>query len=245
MTTTTTVTEKWLAGILAAVLLIACYAGYEVYQSHQRIAVAEAKSAVSEATIKANQDSIKQIQDQLVITNKALEAAKAAPESPKQFVIDVSKYIPSIPQQPTIITIPAQPAQPATLDHPAVPATPEVQNVVLPAADLQALRNYGGTCQEDKASLAACQLVGAKKDVDLKATIAERDVWENTAKGGTFWQRFGSAVRHTTCGGLGVAAGVSTSKVPGSSSLVDFGAGATSDGACELGFWLIGKAHKK
>jgi hypothetical protein len=61
--------------------------------------------------------------------------------------------------------------------------------VVIPAADLPAVRDFSISCQENADKLDAC----AKDQADLKQELAltgqQRDAWKKAAQGGSIWRR--------------------------------------------------------
>jgi hypothetical protein len=86
-----------------------------------------------------------------------------------------------------------------------VPSAPVVQ---IPQVDFAALQNGAITCQENEAKLEACTLTAADTAVELKATTAQRDEWEKTAKGGSWWHRTLTAAKWIGIGaGVGYATG--------------------------------------
>jgi hypothetical protein len=112
--------------------------------------------------------------------------------------------------------------------------------VLIPSADLQALRNYGLTCQQNANSLVTCQGVGKDKDAQFVAMQAYRDSWKNLASGGTKTHRFFVALKHGACGFTGGIAGMAVAD----HNTVTNGAivGAGTVGACELTAWLVGRS---
>jgi oligoribonuclease NrnB/cAMP/cGMP phosphodiesterase (DHH superfamily) len=86
---------------------------------------------------------------------------------------------------------------------------------VIPQADIPAFQAYKLDCDESSAKLTACSLNAASAAViqqgtadQLAAVTKDRDTWEATAKGGTFWQRFKhDAIVITVTAGAAYAAG--------------------------------------
>ena len=116
------------------------------------------------------------------------------------------------PQQAAAVanTLPNLPAQVQVQQVPATATAPASQQIVIPQADIPAFQAYKLDCDESSAKLNACTLNAASAAViqqgtasQLAAMTKERDTWEATAKGGTFWQRF----RHDAIQ-IGVTAGV-------------------------------------
>ena len=231
-----TLLEKLLIGLA---VILALGIGIALYVAHLQavaLSAAQATSKASGDTIKAAQGDITQLEASLAVTNAALEDLKKAPESPKQFVVDLSKYIPGLPVPPQVVPGPtAPPVAPGT----ALPDAPVAQGVLIPSQDLQALRNYALTCQQNANSLVTCTAVGKDKDVQLTAMQADRDNWKNLASGGTKTHRFFVALKHGACGFGGGIAGMAVAD----HNTVTNGAivGAGTVGACELTSWLIGR----
>jgi hypothetical protein len=86
---------------------------------------------------------------------------------------------------------------------------------VIPQADIPAFQAYKLNCDESSAKLNACTLNAASAAViqqgtasQLAAVTKERDTWEATAKGGTFWKRFKhDAIQIGVTAGVAYAAG--------------------------------------
>ena len=232
-----TLREKLLIGLAVVLVLGLGAALYEAHVQAVALSAAQATSKASGETIKAAQGDITQLEASLAVTNAALEDLKKTPETPQKFVIDLSKYIPGLPQPPQVVPGPTTgPVAPGT----ALPDAPTPQGVLIPAADLQALRNYGLTCQQDQNSLVTCQAVGKDKDAQLTAMTGDRDNWKNLASGGTKTRRFFTALQHGACGGAGVGAGIGVgyeTKSVGNGFIAGFGGAGT----CELTAWLIGR----
>ena len=234
-----TLREKLLIGLAVVLVLGLGAALYEAHIQAVALSAAQAESKASAETIKAAQTDIAKLESSLAVTNASLEALKKTPVTPQQFVVDLGKYIPGLPQPPQVVPGPTTgPVAPGT----ALPDAPTPQGVLIPAADLQALRNYGLTCQQDQNSLVTCQAIGKDKDVQLTAMQADRDNWKNLASGGTKTRRFFTALKHGACGFGGGVAGMAVAD----HNTVTNGAivGAGTVGVCELTTWLIGRSHK-
>ena len=231
-----TLREKLLIGLAVVLVLGLGAALYEAHVQAVALSAAQAASKASAETIKTVQGNITVLEASLATTNAALEDLKKTPETPQKFVVDISKYIPGLPVPPQVVPGPtAPPAVPGT----ALPDVPTPQGVLIPAADLQALRNYGLTCQQNANSLVTCQAIGKDKDTQFQAMQGDRDNWKNLASGGTKTRRFFTALKHGACGFGGGVAGMAVAD----HNTVTNGAivGAGTVGACELTAWLVGR----
>jgi len=170
---------------LAVVLAIGlALAGYEWLQEHDARTRAELTSAGAQKDI----DALKQQQQQTAADLKqelaALEREKSTPATPQQIVLDASHLMPSLPKPLEVQSVPVN-AQ--------LPEGPKTQQVVIPAADLEAVRDFSVNCQETADKLEAC----SKDDADLKQELAltgqQRDAWKKAANGGSVWHRAATA----------------------------------------------------
>lgn len=195
-------------GIALLVALIAL-GGYEWLAERESRIKAEAQTAAQQKGIDAAKSDASQVAAQLKTTLAALEQQKSKPATPQQIILDTSRLIPSLPQPITIQTAPAPavgngPAQPGVADSAKVPQ----QQIIVPAADFQAIQNAEIGCQENTAKLASCALTAADTAAELKATEAQRDTWEKTAKGGTWIHKTLTAAKWIVIGaGAGYVAG--------------------------------------
>jgi hypothetical protein len=199
-----TISRAWAIGIGVVLGLAIVLGGYEWLQEH-------------DARLKA--ESVQTAQAQVIATaQKSIDQAKA---DQAQTASDLKSQLTAIASQRTIVVTPAQaaavantlpnlPAQVQVQQIPATPTAPATQQIVIPQADIPAFQAYKLDCDESSAKLTACSLNAASAAViqqattnQLAAVTKERDTWEATAKGGTFWQRF----RHDAIQ-IGVTAGV-------------------------------------
>ena len=199
-----TISRAWAIGIGVVLGLAIVLGGYEWLQEH-------------DARLKA--ESVQTAQAQVIATaQKSIDQAKA---DQAQTASDLKSQLTAIASQRTIVVTPAQaaavantlpnlPAQVQVQQIPATPTAPASQQIVIPQADIPAFQAYKLDCDESSAKLTACSLNAASAAViqqattnQLAAVTKERDTWEATAKGGTFWQRF----RHDAIQ-IGVTAGV-------------------------------------
>jgi small-conductance mechanosensitive channel len=186
-------------------LALAVLIGYEWLQEHDARLKAEGVTSAQQQVIAEAQKSIDQAKaDQTQVATAlaqqiaGLEAQKQQPVTPAQFVVDLAKVLPNLPQPATVVQPPAT-QQTVNGKVQEVSSAPAVQ---IPAADLQALQAYKLTCDETGATLGACQRSSADLTTQLSgtheqlnATIKERDSWETAAKGGTWKQRLGKSLK--------------------------------------------------
>lgn len=204
-----TISRAWAIGIGVVLGLAIVLGGYEWLQEH-------------DARLKA--ESVQSAQTQVIATaQKSIDQAKA---DQAQTASDLKSQLTAIANQRTIVVTPAQaaavantlPNLPAQVQVQQVPATataPASQQIVIPQADIPAFQAYKLACDESSATLTACSLNAASAAViqqgttdQLAAVTKERNTWEATAKGGTFWQRFKhDAIQIGISAGVGYAAG--------------------------------------
>lgn len=181
----------------------------EAVQSAQQQVIDQAQKSIDAAKV----DQAKQASD-LQARLDAIEKQKQQPVTAPQFVVDLNKLIPNLPQPATVI--PAQPEM-KTANGETKPAVAET--VQIPAADLPALRDYKLSCDETSAKLNACQLTNADVQAELAgtqtqltATAKERDAYKAAAKGGSFLHRLGKDVKCLAVSGGLAAAGAYADK---------------------------------
>ena len=199
-----TISRAWAIGICVVLGLAIVLGGYEWLQEHDARLKAEASTAAEQKTIDQAKTDTATIQKTLAGQLQTLEAQRSQPATPQQIVIDASKFIPNLPQPLQVITPP--PTQ-TIVDGKTeeVPSAPVVQ---IPTADLAAIQAGAVTCQEDAANLTACTLTAADTAIELKATTAQRDTWEKTAKGGSWLHKTLNAAKWIVVGaGVGYVAG--------------------------------------
>jgi len=201
--------HTWIAAALVVLFALGALSVYEWVQEREARIKAVAQTATQQKSIDAAKSDAAQTAAQLKQTLAALEQQKAKPATPQQIIHDTSKLIPSLPQPITIQTAPAPavgngPAQPGAADSAKVPQ----QQIIVPAADFQAIQEAEIGCQENSAKLAACSLIAADTAAELKATEAQRDTWEKTAKGGAWLHKTLTAAKWIAIGaGAGYVAG--------------------------------------
>jgi hypothetical protein len=209
-----TAREKWIGVAAIVLLLAAAFVGYQWLQEHDARLKAESVQAaqgqiVSQAqkTIEAARADEQKAMADLAGRLEMIEKQKQQPVTPQQFVVDLNKLFPNLPQQANVI----QPPPTEQTVNGKVEILPSAPMVQIPAADLQSLRDYKLGCDETGARLDACNLsMSAEKTqvdglkVQLKATETERDEWKRAAKGGSVWHRTLTAAKWL---GIGAAAG--------------------------------------
>lgn len=117
-----------------------------------------------------------------------LEQQKREPMTAPQFVVDLNKLLPNLPQPVTTVV-----RDQGSGVSGQKPAETMIQ---IPAADLPDLRNYKLNCDETGAKLDACGRQAALQDAQLKdakteidALVKERDAYKAASKGGSFLRR--------------------------------------------------------
>jgi uncharacterized protein HemX len=199
-----TLSRGLIAGIVAVLLALTGLGGYGWLQGHDARTKAETASAVQQKTADAAKSDATATADQLKQTLAALQAQAAKPATPQSIVFDTSKLIPNMPQP---IVIQAAPV-PAAGNGPALPASPAgdakpQQQLVIPAADFQAIQTAEIGCQENVASLAACTKEAVDTQTQLTAATAEAKEWKTAANGGSWIKRTVTALKF-----IGIGAGV-------------------------------------
>lgn len=191
-----TIAREWIIGLVSAAVLLVCFGCFEWLQEHDARMKAQGVQDAQAQVIKASQaaiDKAKTDQDQTANELKAqlaaIQAQRVVVVTPQQAAA-VANTLPNLPQQVQVQTVPAQPATSST------PAQAATQQIVIPQADIPAFQKYKLDCDESTAKLTACTLNAANAaviqkatDDQLKAMTTERNTWEATAKGGTFWQK--------------------------------------------------------
>jgi len=199
-----TISRAWAIGIGVVLGLAIVLGGYEWLQEHDARLKAESTQVAQQQVIATAQKSIDQAKADQAQTASDLKTQLAAIASQRTIVVT--------PQQAAAVanTLPNLPAQVQVQQVPATPTAPATQQIVIPQADIPAFQAYKLDCDASSAKLTACSLNAASAAViqqgtasQLAAVTKERDTWEATAKGGTFWQRF----RHDAIQ-IGVTAGV-------------------------------------
>jgi cytoskeletal protein RodZ len=205
-----TISKWWSIGIGILLIVLVSLGGYVWLTEHDAKLKAETQTAAEQKSVDAAKSDAAQTAAQLKQTLAALESQKSQPATPQQIILDTSKLIAlAQPLTTQAATQPAAgngPAQPGAADSAKVPQ----QQIVIPAADFQAIQNAEIGCQENSAKLSACALTSADLQTELKATEAQRDTWEKTAKGGSWLHKTLTAAKWV---GIGVGAGYVAGRV--------------------------------
>jgi len=204
-----TISRAWAIGIGVVLGLAIVLGGYEWLQEHDARLKAESTQVAQQQVIATAQKSIDQAKADQAQTASDLKTQLAAIASQRTIVVT--------PQQAAAVanTLPNLPAQVQVQQVPATPTAPATQQIVIPQADIPAFEAYKLDCDASSAKLTACSLNAASAAViqqattnQLAAVTKERDTWEATAKGGTFWQRFRhDAIQIRVTAGVAYAAG--------------------------------------
>ena len=204
-----TISRAWAIGIGVVLGLAIVLGGYEWLQDHDARLKAESTQTAQQQVIATAQKSIEQAKADEEQTVSSLQAQLAAIASQRTVVV-------TPPQAAAVAnTLPNLPAQVQVQQVPATPTAPATQQIVIPQADIPAFQAYKLDCDASSAKLTACSLNAASAAViqqgttnQLAAVTKERDTWEATAKGGTFWQRFRhDAIQICVTAGVAYAAG--------------------------------------
>ncbi|MGH9727127.1 MAG: hypothetical protein ACRD33_03770 [Candidatus Acidiferrales bacterium] len=129
-----------------------------------------------------------------------LEDLKKRTQTPAQVIRELPQVLP-LPQ-PITLSLPAALAQNGDKQAVLQPG----QSAVIPAADLKPLFDFGATCKECQASVAALTQDKADDAVKLRALETERDEAVKAAKGGSKWQRIKKAAKFLAFGAAAGAA---------------------------------------
>ena len=204
-----TIPRAWAIGIGVVLGLAIVLGGYEWLQEHDARLKAESVQSAQQQVIATVQKSIDQAKADQAQTASDLKTQLAAIASQRTIVVT--------PQQAAAVanTLPNLPAQVQVQQVPATPTAPATQQIVIPQADIPAFQAYKLDCDASSAKLTACSLNAASAAgiqqgtaSQLAAVTKERDTWEATAKGGTFWQRFKhDAIQIGVTAGVAYAAG--------------------------------------
>ena len=204
-----TISRAWAIGIGVVLGLAIVLGGYEWLQEHDARLKAESTQVAQQQVIATAQKSIDQAKADQAQTASDLKTQLAAIASQRTIVVT--------PQQAAAVanTLPNLPAHVQVQQVPATATAPASQQIVIPQADIPAFQAYKLDCDASSAKLTACSLNAASAAViqqgtasQLAAVTKERDTWEATAKGGTFWQRFKhDAIQIGVTAGVAYAAG--------------------------------------
>lgn len=165
----------------------------------------------------------------------AIEKQKQQSVTPAQFVIDLNKLLPNLPEPVEVVQ---QPAETKVANGETKPAAPETV-VQIPAADLPDLRNYKLDCDASAAKLGACEKTAQdtasqlkSAEIELDAMTKDRDTWKTAAGQGSVWQRLGKRVKCLAIvGGVSALGAAVDKQMPARGAAI----GATAGGVgCEL-----------
>jgi hypothetical protein len=212
-----TTREKVYSVLAILAIAAAVFTGREWLREHDARARAESTAAAesqiiatAQKQIDAAQADAKQTAAQLTQQLAAIEAQKQRPVTAPQFVVDLSKVIPNLPQAATVIQQPAQ----AQIVNGKTETAPPQQAVEIPAADLPALQTYKLNCDATGLKLDACtktsadlqeQLAGSRDQLAAETKIAKS--WESAAKGGSIWSRLTHGAKCLAISGAAAYAG--------------------------------------
>ena len=186
-----TISRFWGIWIGVAMLLLVGWSSFEWLQEHDMRLTSATKSAQFEQQVKDNaaaqakRDSADKQQQQ--DAQKAKAEVTTAPQAVK--IITQLVQVPTssasgtqaqaVAVKPQDLTPQVQAQLP---ESPSYMVTTQAQSTATAQALIQ--------CGADRKSLDTCKADNAGAAVKLTAMTADRDNWEATAKGGTFWQRF-------------------------------------------------------
>lgn len=204
-----TIREKVLTGVVVIGSLLLILAGIVLAHEHDARINAQANQAAQQKIADGLQKQFDQSKADIAKNNEDLKqqlaviaAQRQVVPTPSQFVVDVSKLIPSLPQPLQVKDVPATATAPAT------------QQIVAPKEDIAALQKYTLDCDEATAKLNACTLNTAALETQvtatqgqLAATAKERDGWKKAAGQGSFLSSVATGAKHSGCGGAGALAG--------------------------------------
>jgi hypothetical protein len=201
-----TISKAWAIGIGVVLALAIALGSYEwLHERHARLK-AQTQTAAQQKTIDQAKTDAQAEEAELVAHLAALEADRQQPATAQRIVAETSKLIPNLPQPITIQAAPQTAAATGAAQStaPALADAPQAQQLVVPAADFKSIQNAEIDCEENAAKLDACTRTAADTATELKATTAQRDEWERTAKSGSWWQRTVTAAKWI---GIGAAVG--------------------------------------
>jgi hypothetical protein len=201
-------------GILAGSLLTAFYLWHK---SEMAIARSEERLQSQEATIQSAKEAVAASEKVRAQAIAELEAARSRPAT----VQTVTKNLPGL--------LPAG----SELKIEKLPDAPGPQIVLTGDADknLQAIQDMEIAHKECDVNLKSCGEESAAYRQQIDALTKERDVWKETAKGGSRLHRLGKAMKVVGCAGGGAALGALLGKTRGAAV-----GGAVGAGACQVIF---------
>lgn len=237
-----TLREKFI-GAAAVMFFVLLVFGFRAWmEEHDARTKAESvqdaqQTLIDEATHQADvaKANAAEVASNLKVQLAAIDAEKKQPITAPQFVVDLNKLLPNLPQPAVVVQPPATTqivnGKPETVQPPLV--------VQIPSEDLPALRNYKLGCDENSASLTACQLTAADQamqmksaETELTAMTKERDAWKTAGGKGSILQRLGKRVKCLAIvGGVSALGAWADKQQPARGALI----GATAGGVgCEL-----------
>ncbi len=201
----------WKHKVMLALILTGLAGGVLAFRTwlseHDARLQAEERSKAKDQVIAQNQQAlqslgalIEQVRQDNAKQVAALQETVAALKTPDEQLAWIVSHIQTQPGQPPItINVPKNPEQPAMIEVPQA-RVPEVTEAVK-GCD-QCKLDLTAKTQE----LTYTQQQNQRLADSLKQETDKAEMWENTAKGGSFWQRFGRAVKWISIG-AGAAAG--------------------------------------
>lgn len=175
--------HKWLIAGGCALLL---FAAWIALQEHDARIRSEANSAAAAKSIDQLQQQMTQRDRANDVVQAQIVALTAAIKTPQQAaqVIDRIVTVPSVQPSPTVI-VPKQ-----DLPAPVVQQLPDAPSYAIETGDkAKAVAKALQACQGTQAQLTTCTADLGDTRKQLTAMTGDRDQWEATAKGGTFWHR--------------------------------------------------------
>ena len=222
-------------------LVVLAFGSYKWLQEHDARVKAEAVVSSEQIQIDAAKKDEAKTQADLDTRLAALEAQKKLPATAPQIVLDASHLFPNLPQPLQVVTPPPTTVVSNNGTTTTVPGVPVVQ---IPQVDFAAFQAGAIACQENSAKLDACSITLADTKSELASTTKQRDADETALKGGTFWTRLGTGMKHAGCGAAGSLVGVGVSQANGSNPVNGLIGGTATFGGCEFVSWLIGRTKK-
>lgn len=195
-TSAMTLGHKFAVALCIGLVLVLVFGAREWLREHDARMQAQATQAAQQQVIAGAQKQIDAAKADQSATAAQLAQQLGRLEEQRQqpaTAADVAAQLNEIlkPAQPIIVTAPVRstPANSAA----AIPSAPAVQ---IPQADMQGLRDYSLTCQENADKSAACarQLADSTAQLQdtqtqLTAQTKETAAWKSAAKGGSILHR--------------------------------------------------------
>lgn len=204
----------WTVWTAAAALILLAF--YLWHKNQLGLAAALERVKAQDAVIERANQAIAESEKKRAQAVADLETVRSKPAT----VQTVTKYLPAPLPAGSEVKIETLPDAPA----PQIVVSGDAQ------ANLQALVNMELQHRECDANLASCSEKLAAEQQKEQAIAKQRDDWQQTARGGSKWQRFGKALKVIGCAGGGAALG-SIWKAKGAAI-----GGAAGAAACEVAF---------